>query len=573
MKRINKYITGLIVSLSLASNVPCTHADHWVCSNYCKGQIVVLQAVDPSKDATLVASCAKAGIYIYVKQPITYLWDTDSVELFTFGGITHCWNYADSGTATPIMTWTPDGGPGTKSTEPPPLSVTVRETALVGASSGWAGSGDCSVSDGLGDPVITTKYSPSGQCPETGPIVSMLSHGTRIITKETHGSTVVMFDPVSLSAVSGWSNGSVVKFSSNLVSAVTATSTAGTLNPAAPAWFSGTACTATGTADLALYYGDTTLIPSGDYITRATLKINGYPVKVYPDDYIGVSPPSSQTSVPNLAVRFDSTHFADGSPITVEVEVYDVLGKSYKAHLTAPAYNKLLALGNQTLGDEAQNSVLAVEAVADTINYNVTHSLHDNVSTILGELPIYTAFYMDTHGNVNILSDCFYSPDDPTTQTGHYIHGSDVSNALSAKAQTYPSYNFAMFDACLVMGNKQDHPDQLDDASMAYGFDLSAGVDRAALGFDWETNSSSGNTQWTKRLWSYLAQGVPLRQAASLSSMDGSELGPGFLGIFDTSINPVIQGDSNMTLSGVYGYNTWVATPNAIPDMTWYIPL
>ncbi len=123
------------------------------------------------------------------------------------------------------------------------------------------------------------------------------------------------------------------------------------------------------------------------------------------------------------------------------------------------------------------------------------------------------------------------------------------------------------------MGDKYNNPDQPDSNAMSSAFSIS-GNDRAAIGFDWYTYSWASNADWTKRLWDNLAQGVPLRQAASLSSVGGTEKGEVRFGFF-TSLNPVIQGDSNMTLHGVYGGTvTWqLMTDGFKADIPWYRPL
>ncbi len=69
-----------------------------------------------------------------------------------------------------------------------------------------------------------------------------------------------------------------------------------------PAWFSGTAC-------LGLLYGSTSVVPNGDYIISATISVGGTVVKRYPEDYLGILPPSGQASVPNLAAVWDSNLF------------------------------------------------------------------------------------------------------------------------------------------------------------------------------------------------------------------------------------------------------------------------
>ena len=99
-------------------------------------------------------------------------------------------------------------------------------------------------------------------------------------------------------------------------------------------------------------------------------------------------------------------------------------------------------------------------------------------------------------------------------------------------------------------------------------FDLAQGVDRAALGWDWYIYSWASNSDWTGRLWNNLAQGIPLREAATLDSEVGTEAGAVSIGFY-TNVNPVIQGDSSMKLHGVYG---GIVTSDGVGglDIPWY---
>ncbi len=550
------------------------YAGHWAVSFQCSGKTVDRP----------IESSASTGYY--GGAPVTTVWPmqfSPANNLVSFGRLLrHVWTSQKSGTVTPILTWVQDSFSDTSS---PPSTAIIQETTYAEA---WSYIGDLSgpltVDDGLGDPSFRQiTGSPLGS-----PYVekSVSASGTRIVSHDTGGQSVITFDPVTLASNSGFINDNgdfpdVVMLKVSVLYPVTAASTAGTVDPKNPAWFSGTACTAVGIADLNLLYGGQVSgagIPSGDYITSATLKIGGSIVKSYPEDYIGKLPPSGLTAIPNLAVMWDSTHFADGSPVAVEVEVYDAKGKNYKADLTAPAYNKLLSLGNQSqFGSNAVNSVSEAGKAAYGVNYNVDSSLNDTVATIFGKLPKYTAFYIDSHGGVGNLTDCVGDGND----ADHVFGGIEVSNALKAKSPvsppTFPPYNFAMFDACIVMGNKYDNPSSDDDAAMSAGFGLAQGTDRAALGFDWYTYSWASNSDWTKRLWTYLAQGVPLRQAASLSNAEGQIKGKPspLFGVpfgFYSNLNPVIQGDSNMKLHGVYG---GLVTSDGVGglDIPWYRPL
>jgi len=508
------------------------------------------------------------------------------------------WTSDEAGTVTPVLTWTPDS---TTDTAPPPLSVTVLESSYTYAASDQYGDTGfrwlhtpLAASDGLGDPCVHVEVDASPDRPGG----RAWSQGARLVSADTGGQAVVTLPAVSLSASGGGATDShytgepmppvEVNLSVQVFDPVSVWSTADVNNPVTAVmrdasgsdaqWVSGTACVVWAAADPSYLNGrefvapGETLAPPPVYVRSATLRINDQIVRSYPEDY---RPSSTDTGV-ELEVMFDSTHFPNDTPIKIEVECHDSLGRSYKTHRTFRTYNKALVLGNQTFGDDAQNSVLAVESAASGVNYDVTHSFQDNVATILGELPRYTAFYIDSHGGVGNLTDCFgdgINEDDVFGQV-------QVSSALKAKSPTYPPYNFAMFDACIVMGDKFDNPDTSDDAGMSSAFDLAAGTDRAALGWDWFTDSSTQNEEWTKMLWSLLATGVPLRDAATPTSSEILEMGPalsiGGLQIGHTSINPVIQGDSNMTLHGVYGGTTYTSSPYfplPIPVSTWFKPI
>jgi len=291
------------------------------------------------------------------------------------------WDSTENGTVTPVLTWTPDSA---TDTEPMPLSVTVQESGQAIAFQDYTfGQNEpgnpLAASDGLGDPAVAVN---DGRQPNY-----VVSEGARMLTADTGGKATVTLPPVALSAsggAGGWSSDNAGEYISPtwvslsvLVSdPIDASSTAGTVDPHHPQWFSGTACTVQASANPAYFtyngqtrYNKSVTAPPA-YLRSATVRINGQIVRSYPEDYRA----SSTDTGASLNVMFDSTHFSNGTPIKIEVECHDSLGRSYTTHLTAPAYNQALVLGNQTFGDDAQNSVLAVESAASGVNYDVTHS-------------------------------------------------------------------------------------------------------------------------------------------------------------------------------------------------------
>ncbi len=227
------------------------------------------------------------------------------------------WDSTENGTVTPVLTWTPDAA---TDTEPVPLSVTIQESAQAIAfedyTFGQNEPGNPLVaSDGLGDPPAAVN---DGRQPNY-----VVSEGARMLTADTGGKATVTLPPVALSAsggAGGWSSDNAgeyisptwVSLSVLIVNPIDASSTAGTVDPHHPQWFSGTACTVQASANPAYftYNGQTRYNKSVTappvYLRSATVRINGQIVRSYPEDY----KVSSTDTGARLDVMFDSTHFS-----------------------------------------------------------------------------------------------------------------------------------------------------------------------------------------------------------------------------------------------------------------------
>lgn len=343
------------------------------------------------------------------------------------------------------------------------------------------------------------------------------------------------------------------------------------LDATKPRYFSGTGCEAVATA-----------VPLSGYITHARLCIvdNGGDTVV--KEYSDTGNIHNTTGV-TLAALFDSTHFTNSSIIVIKLKVWDSNGGYYDGKLSALSYNVSLVLGNNTFGDSATQSTSDVSTATKAANYSTFCSLQLHSNIILQILPVFTALYIDSHGSVGQIDDCFATgvsaktdangnPIPGTGDTDDSIMGSVQVRLSTAKKNIFePPNNFIFLDACNTIGNKLDNPGTLNDTALAGAFGIAlpgSNSDRALLGFNWYTNLTDDNANWTKRVWDWLAIGTPLYVAVTMSTADGGVTGPGSKpgGYFyygTKIVSPVIQGDNAFTLHNVYGG----------PFAAWFRPL
>ena len=228
-----------------------------------------------------------------------------------------------SASASISLTFTVTGtwqGPG-----PCPSTVYLLETSSA-LYHGYAQSGSTSsqnnpsAADGLGDPANPTDPL-SGT--STGALVTSVpvtgNSWTITRTLSAASDCTANFPPTSggggMEADVGIGRYTVGIFSVSL-SGYSTVDTAG-WDPMHPRFFSGTDRSATGTA-----------VAASGYIKQATLSLGGTAVKYYYDTSmygpfpVGTTQGTNQSSTP-LSVVFDSTHFADTAPVSIQMTVTD----------------------------------------------------------------------------------------------------------------------------------------------------------------------------------------------------------------------------------------------------------
>jgi len=577
--RFRLFLTILLLTLGTAVVAPKTYAGYWTVTAVGNGTSSVNGQVTPWF-LNGFDGINNGGTYIICGYPAGYVYPyTLTTEPVNSGAGDGPPTYLQDGSAQFNFVWNSLNG-GLPDTE-----INAQVYCVTRMYDPYNYTASLSLSgDGLGDPTLGNGV--ASYVNYVGASVSCI--GSKVFTIDN--SQRLFSVSLKLPSVSMIAHGIGVYTqyyaAVRVVYPVQATSTAGTTDPESPTWFSGTACTATGTADLETMYGINPLLnpnsitdttPPGDYITSATLSVGGTVVKRYPEDYVSIVQMTHVTSVPNMAAMFDSSHFPDGTPITVEVEVHDALGKSYKARLSAPAYNKALVLANNTVDNVFNTSTIDtwqhVTSVAGMMNHSVTSSEFYHQSDILAAIPKNTAFYIATHGASDQFGDCYATPDsdsDTAITPGDLIPTIQLKKAYINSA---PPYNFVQLDSCEAGTNALANP-------FLYGVNGEqsplVATDRAFLGFLDPVQISGHNGDWTERVWNYLSQGSTLANAVKISSLNGDPLGGSLfdqpLGLFSHVITPVIHGDGAMTLHGVYG---GVVTNDGLGgvDSPWYRPL
>lgn len=190
-----------------------------------------------------------------------------------------------------------------------------------------------------------------------------------------------------------------------------------------PNYWSGTNCRASAVAILA---------GGGSYaITRLQMKIGGIIVFDQTRPYDPEDPP-----VPNkwfLHMMFDSTHFSDGSSVSIVVTAWDQLGRAFVSPTrSAVVYNWAALLARYDLDVDAKawsssssswvepidpyawrcsditSSVFAASNIKVT---SVTNSLGWTDADLLPQLQTCTAFWVYSHGNSDTINGGFFETD------------------------------------------------------------------------------------------------------------------------------------------------------------------
>ena len=514
---------------------------------------------------------------------------------------------------------------------PVPASATflVAATASAGASAGYGNSGQTSGLSGTGSASaggasVTATAGDAGSAGSPAPVTAY-----QVVTATPSGSVATVSLPASVStstsdtlAYASWTGSTgdsyyagpgagptaatanahasgSVKPTAAGVQGLSTADTAG-WDPASPRFFSGTDCSAAGTA----------VAVSGS-VLRAQLVVGGTVVAEYDDataarSTSGVDPNTvftsgtSQASVP-LSVHFDSTHFASGTPVTVALRVRDTNNNFYPvAPISAPAVNNAFLMYNNNQvpygqtgsvddssgTNQAQKAADAVAGVLATPSHikPSAEDYTDNVAGIEGKLSAagsqYTVFFAAGHGDVAlngnpyVLGDCVAVP--TNADVGDWLTDAYISSSVqaAAKSPTQPPYNFVYLHTC--------------DSGTTSGFAADFGIpvnssDRGMMGFvsntdgtnynatnhltppgyaeDGELAVSQQNTTYTQKLWQLLMAGrTPAYAIQQLfSAKEGAQEWyeptqqgqQGVLGANNTEIATLVVGDeNNFTLAG-----------------------
>lgn len=498
------------------------------------------------------------------------------------------------GTVIATLTWVPAAGQ-TMQSDPPPNPVSVIEYAsayeqsLLGTDPNTHGPAG-SASDGLGDtPVVTGNgYTSSGYHalpPQDGSSGSIVLPGVPLSASNPPFSVTSGYPPYTR-----WPGGqTAVGLTVILPPPLQAHSTVDTANWNAtrPRFFSGTDCSASGTAvAYSAPPGNASYPTGGTYVMQASLSISDTAVKLYYDtSFIGPISPDAATgtnqgSVP-LSVFFDSTHFPDASTITARMNVTDSGGLSYMVPVSGPACNKLLGVANltnswidyQTGENVALNATNgAVRGTSTQLNYQpylgiVSQTVPSNISigaSTIGthhkDLLItdiatsgYSVFFSATHADPGYLGDCYSLAD---SNIAAYLNDKDIQGAIATRTAALSApYLFVFLHGCDSGGN----------TGLADDFGVTSQTDTGFVGFGAAISVSQHNTDFTVDAWQYLMQGKKLLDVLSAAAGDypvQAYINPATSPQNSGTTIPVPRGDNNTTLYGKV-YN-WVSGP------TWY---
>lgn len=458
--------------------------------------------------------------------------------------------------------------------DPPSEPVSILETAAAEEEpGGWHGSGpdpspSGAVNNGCNDPVVVDAR--GYQCT-----------GAHLLQRDGSSGTIVL-DAVTLSAsnpTSTWTGSgpdwdgsgaegpypgsATVNLNVQLIAAsLQAHSTIDTSapgnpwDPTHPRFFSGTNCSATGVA-----------VATSGYVSHAELLVGGTDVKDYYDTSFvgpiqqGATTGTNQPSVP-LTVHFDSTYFADGGNIPIQMLVTDTAGNKYDANVKANAYNKGYVGYEPTRTSYGQAIAANVDQVLAQSNIkNNDSTTSDTRDAVLAAVTTNTDFFTYNYGQhyPDSNNHLFFEPPAGVGNSNGVLYGSqsldptstaqnprnDIAEAVAAKGVNPHPYNFIYLDICNG-GYNSEFAD-------GFGVSASGNTDRAFLGWNGWVEDSEVNQNWTALLYAYLQSGQTL--SAALMNADQIVGGPPQ----DNNTNspnhglacphPVF-GDSAMTLHG-----------------------
>ena len=297
-----------------------------------------------------------------------------------------------------------------------------------------------------------------------------------------------------------------------------------------PPYFSGTDSQASGSV--------TTDDPLDPPVVHFTLLINDNVVR----DHTYGPPDYYQASIWDWAT-FDSSHFGDGSTVTVKLKVW-VEGATDPiiATGTAPVYNKTYVLGNQTL-NYGKTAADGADAQAASANWDPIESTGDTAAAIIASIPTPTGFYIDTHADAGNFGDCLW----PNSGNGGLIYAADVGGAVLKKTPDTPPYNLVFIYGCLAAS----------DNTLSEGFGI-GGTDSCFIGYTTEVDDTAHNANWSNDVWSYLGGGETATKAISdATAQIGAPTNGGAAAV------PTTLGDANTTVHG---------TAYGAPAGDWFTP-
>lgn len=309
--------------------------------------------------------------------------------------------------------------------------------------------------------------------------------------------------------------------------------------PSNPQYFSGTNCNPSCRVS----------ITTETAISRVQMIING--TVVY--DTNNLNPLPSPSQFMGAGTTFDSSHFGDGSTITVTVNAWDNSPTPVEQtkYISAPAYNKAYVLGNWTFPDGAAVSG-TVNSDCGAMNESTTYATQDAKLTILPALPQFSVFYIYTHANIGLFVDCLGTSTAP--ETYQLFANSDPTGAptiateIGSKATSQAPYSYVFIDGCNGGGDPTGPDTQL---SVAFGIDPSSPqcIDQGWQGFRSEVLDDTQHVNFTERIWSDLQAGETAykaeQDALSVSPPDEYNVGDG-------AALPVFFGDSATTVHATY---------------------
>ena len=248
-------------------------------------------------------------------------------------------------------------------------------------------------------------------------------------------------------------------------------------------------------------------------------------------------------------ITFASTHFANGTNLTIKVTATNALGETNSITASSPptVYNVATIYGR----NEWEIPSTASSAGTAPAKNNLLYMKHDVSRTvtfkgwaaqdILADIVPCTAFYVNTHGNY-IPTILFISDLDEITGSEESIYPADVGSQRSvAYNQGLPPVNIAFIDACWT-GKDNAFAD-----AFLYPFTDYQATDQAEIGWAIETAVGKTNVDSTA-FWNALASGLTAKQARDKTVFVylGKALAPGETQILNC------YGDFNATLQGAY---------------------